>query len=154
MKMTDKDKIHEARSLIALYFEGLTTLGQERRLRELLSDPNLQDEEADQARAVMSFAAISQDTVPPVRNRRPLYAAIASVAASAAVIVLIASLFLKTSPAATDYLAYVDGQRIDNPEEVMLLVNADLSLLGEASEDVNDEIDGDLNALSSALNGL
>ncbi len=153
MNMTDINKTHEARSLIALYFEGLTTLGQEQRLRTLLADPELKGSEFDEARAVMSFAAISPDTIPQRRSRRPLYAAIASVAASAAIIVVLASLFARPI-AQPDYLAYVDGHRIDNQEEVMSIVNADLSLLGEASADISDDIDSDLNALSSAINGL
>ncbi len=151
--MNENHLTPEARSLIALYFEGLTTLEQERKLRALLADSSVSGPEADEARAVMSFAAMSPDVIPPQRSRHPMVAAIASAAATVVLLImLVCGLF--ASPEAPEYMAYIDGRPVDNHEEVISTIESDLSMLGEASENVSDEIDDNLNALSSALEEL
>lgn len=148
--MNQRNMTSETRSLIALYFEGLTSLEQEERLRRILADPDVKGPEADEARAVMSFAAMADDDIQQKRPLRPRIFAAASIAASVTVIALIGwNLFRNTS--APECMAYVDGKQIDDAEYVMALINEDLDMLGEASENVSEEIDDNLSAFSSAL---
>lgn len=152
--MNQENMTPEIRKLIQLYFEGLTSVEEERRLREALADPSVRGEEADEARAVMSFAAVSPDLSesPTVARRRPRHlSALLSAAASVAVVGLLCWNFSLREPQ-TQYMAYIDGRSTEDPEQVMKLINDDLSLLGEASEDVADEIDDNLSAFSSVIN--
>ena len=54
--MDNNEKI--LNQLIELYFEGMTTLEQERQLRSMLADGRFRSREADEARAVLGVSAI------------------------------------------------------------------------------------------------
>lgn len=152
--MNQENMTPEIRKLIQLYFEGLTSIEEERQLREALADPSVRGAEADEVRAVMSFAAVSPDQSesPTVARRPPRHlSALLSAAASVAVVGLLCWNFFLREPQ-TQYMAYIDGHSTEDPEQVMKLINDDLSLLGEASEDVADEIDDNLSAFSSVIN--
>lgn len=142
--------------LIQLYFDGETTLEQERELRAMLADPKVTGEEADEARAVISFAVSSpshaaSSTVKPPSRKPSRFMAAVSVAASVAVVAMVGyGLFHPRNNA--ECMAYVDGNVITDSEVVMEMVETDLSALGQASSDVSSDITDDLDAISSALN--
>ncbi len=128
--MNQENMTPEIRKLIQLYFEGLTSVEEERRLREALADSES----------------------PTVARRHPRHlSALLSAAAAVAVVGLLCWNFFLREPQ-TQYMAYIDGRSTEDPEQVMKLINDDLSLLGEASEDVADEIDDNLSAFSSVIN--
>lgn len=154
-------KTNEANRLIARYFDGLTSTAEERRLRQLLADAEVTGREADEARAVLSYAAMSGRTVsvataerqhPPVRR----WSAAASVAASIVAAATLGWWAFAGGGAAgdqsADCIAYVDGHRIDDPQQVRDIVDTELSLFGQASDAVADDITDDLNSISSAIN--
>lgn len=153
-------KTNEANRLIARYFDGLTSTAEERRLRQLLADAEVTGREADEARAVLSYAAMSGRTasVATAERQRPVrrWSTAASVAAS---IIAVATLgwwaFAGDGDAgdqSADCIAYVDGIRIDDPQQVRDIVDTELSLFGQASDAVADDITDDLNSISSAIN--
>lgn len=141
--------------LIQLYFDGETTLEQERELRALLADPKVTGEEADEARAVIGFAMSSPASAPAARKASPrkpshIMAAV-SVAASVAVVAMVGyGIFHPRHN--SECLAFVDGNMITDSEVVMEMVETDLSALGQASSDVSSDITDELDAISSAIN--
>ncbi len=143
----------DLQKLIDLYFNGLTTLEQEQRLRDILADPSVTAPGADDVRAVMSFAAMTPAESAQSDGRRvPLWLRVSSVAASAAVIAT-AGFFMLNRPSAADgCLAYVDGVRVEDAGRIKEIVDSDLKLFGEASGDVSSDIEDDLLELSAAMN--
>lgn len=141
--------------LIELYFDGLTTLEQEAELRQLLRDPSATSRQADEARAVMSYAMTTPHKSSDRKHHRP-----ARVASRAAAVIAVtaaagsALLLLHPGTNATEqgFIAYVDGVRIDNEARVMEIVNADLAILSEATGEMNDDMAEELSALSNAFN--
>ena len=63
--------MQEALELTARYFDGDTSLAEERRLRALLAEPGLMAEELDEARAVMGFVLFDK---PKDHGRRQAHA--------------------------------------------------------------------------------
>lgn len=135
-----KEDIH---ILIERYFEGETTLAEERRLRENL--PKMQGEslEIDEALAVMGYAA-SPDKDSVRRKRPALYRWIAAAASFALIMAAggIYTHYLKDSQKST-FMAYSGGVKIDR-EEAMQLIAAQMEEMSDASQDIKTVVEDDL----------
>ena len=145
--------------LIELYFDGLTSRAQEEELRRLAADPAIKGEAIDELRAVMSFSAMSpvKPELSATPNRKPIILRLTAWSAAAAVAIVVAvggwNAINGSRAGITDgCMAYVDGKPVDDPGEVMRMVDADLSALGEAANGLSEDIDCELGALSSAMN--
>lgn len=138
------------------YFAGLTSTAEEKELRELAARTADDNPTAAEVLAVMSFAAMSPKTemAEAAPRRRTNFRKIGSVAAAAAVAtgLLTLSMLRLNAHRDSDCLAYVDGRYTDNPTEVMAIMEADLSALGDAQESVDSEISSDLSIISDAIN--
>lgn len=136
--------------LIEKYFDATATLDEERQLRAMLADPAFDSAEADEARAVLSVSLVS----PPLRTERRLHRRFRplAVAASLAVLLALGATLLTSRVPEPDCVAYIGGQRVDNPDRVMEMVNADLSLLGSVQRETATDITNQFSELASAIN--
>lgn len=150
--MTDTKLLQqEAETLAQLYFEGETTLAQERRLGELLRDAGITGALANEARAVMSFAAMP--VAAPESGRSGFsWRAVVSVAASVACVATLGLGVLTIGSRSDDCIAYVDGHRIDNDSKVVEMMHAELALAADVSNEVDEDIVSELSVFSEVLN--
>lgn len=141
----NKSQLH---NLINLYFDGNTTLAQERELRNALSTiPDGYSPVADEARAVMGIISIASRH--PARRRSPLLRAAAILAA---VITAGALVYLNfTQTGCTSYLA--DNSSPTSSEEVALsIMQSQLSELNKASENMTVTIAEEWQGFSDVFN--
>lgn len=139
-------------NLINRYFDGDTTLQQERMLRQMLSQLDSPDELEREAMAVMGFSAAATVSSP----KRSSVSRSSIFRAAASIILLITAataLLTHTLPENHDRcVAYVDGQRISDTEEIHRLMMLNLSEMAEASENLDNEVALTLNDLSDFIN--
>lgn len=152
----DKDRLH---ILIERYFDGDTTLGEERGLRAVLLAlaPAERDQAAEEALAVMGYArmeaapaANAESGVSPVRWRRMLLRGGAA-AAVAAVLAVTAVLPRFAGDGGGECIAYVDGSRIVDEHAVMGIIDAQLGEMGEAADDVSRQMESDFSEIREAM---
>lgn len=151
--MFDNSSQSRADNLVDKYFSGLTSLGEEAELRRLLANEEITGEKADEARAVLSFASLSPEAAPIVRagkSRKPTRIFLSAATSVAVIIALGWSLSRNSSE--TNYMASIDGNLTTDPQEVMAIINADLSLLGDASADFSNDVNTELSDISKAIN--
>lgn len=134
-----KEDIH---ILIERYFEGETTLAEERRLRENLPGMMGKSPEIDEALAVMGYAAVP-DKNRTKRKRHKSYRWIA--AASLALILTAGGIYTHQvhSSQKSTFMAYSGGVKIDR-EEAMQLIAAQMEEMSDASQDIKTEVEDDL----------
>lgn len=136
--------------LIEKYFEGETTLAEERRLRENLPRMRGESPEIDEALAVMGYAAASdKDSVK--KKRKPSYRWVAAAASFALILTAggIYTHYLKDSQKST-FMAYSGGVKIDR-EEAMQLIAAQMEEMSDASQDIKTEVEDDLSDFRNIL---
>ncbi len=137
-------------TLLQRYYDGLTSLDEERRLRQLLSDPSLQGENIDGARAVIGYFATAHNASPATslrrRTSRSFRRSIIAVASSAAA----AAILLTVSHGNTrhDCMTYIGSALVNDHNTVMSHVAADLRDLAIADEAVAADIAADVSDLS------
>jgi len=135
MKITMKHKIlfSDADRLIERYYEGLTTVEEEKQLRDFLSQPNLPERfKPEQA----IFGYFNRKKQKPQFRILP-YVRWASVAAVVAFAVFSAHLF--TAENKVNY-AYIDGEKITNTQEIKSHALASLSDVSSKNNEVEDGI--------------
>lgn len=147
-----QDKIQQTITLLSrLYFDGLTTLEQERQLRRLLMDnPGIRTSEAEEARAVMSAIAVSHR---PAKQRRRLLPSFGFAAGTAAAVALLFVFITPTAAASGNDSCYSRTATavIDNPEQVKAMALADLKAVGAAASEVKSAVQADITTISSTL---
>lgn len=144
-------------TLINKYFDGETTVAEERQLREMLANPAYDSPEADEARATMAMidamAATAHRNVhlkPALhRPRHAFWSQCAKAAAVAVVITVGAIAIFKPSP---DCVAYAYGHRVDSPELALQFMMSDLEAVGAAQDAVQTQIAADFSAFANAMN--
>lgn len=144
--MTEKELLH----LIDLYFEGETTLEQERRLRRALPMSDSANPRVEEALAVMSLAAVdgierSRRAVRP--RRRPVWQPVAAAAVVAALLTV--GVWFGHAPR-SGYSSVIACVESTDPGVVMALMDAQLSDMGEASEVLADDIRADFALIGDA----
>lgn len=151
----EKEKLHK---LIQLYFDGETSLEEERSLlAQLLSMPP-GDALADEALAVMGFARCGntgkkrKSTV----SRHGIYKTTSVAAACVASAAVCVGLFAYFSRPVNSFyneecVAYVGGEKIENESEVMSLISDQLDEMSVASDAVEKEINDDLNDIREIM---
>lgn len=148
------DELHK---LIELYFEGRTTLQQERNLREVLASMSAPySPEVESALAVMGYASVMQPVAETrqIRNRRWMPAA----AAAVSLLVVVAITWMLTGSRALHEdnicVAYVGGVKISSTEQVMEMMNAELSSISTAQDGLDNELLEQREAFSEIFNDL
>lgn len=143
----------EAEILTARYFDGMTSLAEEERLRNLLRDPSLEGENLDEARAVMGFALMDPATGRRHNRSRRYYL---SVAAGIAAVFAVGSIMLFGTrhsdigmASQPRCMAYVGGQKVTDPEAVMMLVDDDLSEFSAALNETRQQVEVELSEFAA-----
>lgn len=136
-------------TLIERYFEGETTISEERWLRENLPRMRGESEEIDEVLAVIGYAA-APCKYKIKRKRLTYYQWIA--AASVALILTAGGIYshhLLASQEST-FMAYSGGVKIDR-EEAMQMIALQMKEMSEASEGIQIEVEDDLADFSNIL---
>lgn len=122
--------------LIERYFDGMTSLQEENAMRQVLAHCPWQSDAIDDAKVVMGyFSAHSKQHRQATRRAARLR--MTGLAASIAMLLAVGAyaLWQHQQPAGQDLcIAYVNGQAIDNDEEVMRLIEDDLNHINAASQ--------------------
>lgn len=150
--MKNDDSVHR---LIKLYFDGETTLAQERQLKELLARTTSEDSDIAEARAVLSVTA--RCAVPRRRARhRGAVRMIVTVAATFVLIALGTVGVLTRGDAKEDgqMIAYVNGHCVTDEEDVFAVMHEQLAPIGLAESSVNAEVEAQFDAIRDAFNQL
>lgn len=139
--------------LIERYFNGDTTVEEERMLLEELSHGTADTPEANEARAVLGFSLV-QPTTRRHGNRHISY-----LRAAASITILLATalagyLRFPDNHTEAECLAYINGERITDSEAVMGLMFEGLSNIADAAEESRTQTIGSLEELVSAMNQI
>lgn len=143
--------------LIARYFDGDTTVVEERTLlRELLNAGSLWPE-AREALAVMGYGHMAdRGKDSSGRNaadgRRPVVRNLWAAASVAAVALLLSWMSLRFDTGRhTECFAFVDGHKVNDNEMVMRIMSAQLGEMSQASGELADAVTEDWKELGEAL---
>ena len=109
-------------ALISSYFECTATDADERLLRHALAQCPWSGSDIDEARVAMGFASVGMELEQRSRH-----------AAGALVHVGLGS-------NAGECIAYVNGHKVTNQEQVMQMVRGNLSAVGEAHSDIDQSV--------------
>ena len=123
----------ELEELIGQYFEGETTIEEENAIRQALAHCLWSSDTIDEALFTMGYftAHSNQQRQSAVRTTRKLAIGIA---ASIAIILAVGGFALWHQQTNDLCIAYVNGETIHNDDEVMAMIQNDLSMIGDASQ--------------------
>lgn len=128
MKQNPKHTADYWAALIERYFEAQTTAEEEAALRRFLCSPQGSAPRYDEVRAVMGFLAVGhslhQRSAVRTARPKPLWHRVAGIAAS--VVLVIGFLVAGWHALSADkevYVAYVDGRKITDRDEVLRLMH-------------------------------
>ncbi|MDE6450665.1 MAG: hypothetical protein K2L41_11440 [Muribaculaceae bacterium] len=139
--------------LIERYFNGATTVEEERMLLDELSHNTANTPEANEARAVLGFSMVQPKTKHHGHRHISYIRAIASIAIF--LTTALAGYFLFTDNSTdTECLAYINGKKITDSEAVIGLMLEGLSNIADAAEESKAQTMGSLEELISAMNQL
>lgn len=131
--------------LIELYFEGMTSLRQERRLRRMLADPGLRSAEADEARAVLGASLMTPYTA---RAKHLLPAILWRTAAVLLITVSATAIYLGVNHtddvARSDCYAYVGTEVIHDQNQIMDMVRHQLADVSAAADQAGIDLENSL----------
>ena len=138
----------ELEQLIERYFDGMTTVEEEAALRHELAHCPWSSEDIDDARVVMGYFVTHckqqqrQHAMGSTRQR------IIGIAASIAIILAVGGYTLWHQQQSRDIcVAYVDGQVVQNDDQVMAMIADDLDKIDNAANAMTDQ----LSSLGEAL---
>ena len=148
--MTEKNLL----KLIDLYFEGETSVDQERELREALLDSESSDPRVEEALAVMTFAAEdgrrrAARAVAP--RRRKSRAAWPSLAAAAVALLLTVGVWTRHSTPAAPCTAVIACVETSDTDIALALMQSQLGDIAVASDNVSASIASDFASLGEAF---
>lgn len=137
-------------ALLQRYYDGMTSLDEEHLLRELLTDPSLQGEDIDGARAVIGYFTTERNastaTSLHYRTYRGYRRTIIAVASSIAAVAIL--LTVSHNNTRHNCMTYIGSAIVDDHNAVMSYVAADLRDLAIADETVAADIAADVSDLS------
>lgn len=143
-----EERLHQ---LLGRYYDGLTTLAEERALRRALARYEGADRDLTAARAVMAFAqAAGSSAAPRAQRRRGTLAAAASVAVAATIAAALWTALPHTGGESECY-AVIGGHRTDDSATALALMDSQLAAIGSASEAVDADVSSDLGLFGDFL---
>lgn len=155
--MTDKTTLY---ALIERYFDADMTPGEERELLGLLLDSDHSDPKVSEALAVMGYTRMIKKPAaqqPRRQSLRTLWRPVMTVAASVAVIaVLVAAMMISPGNPAlpADSYAYSGGEKIENLQQILSIVESQMNDMSEAQSDMLNEVSSDLDEMRGVMNEL
>lgn len=143
---------------IERYFEGELSVAEEHILLDSLLTCKELDSEELEVLAVMGYARIatSEGTVPKKTSSRGLHTQtrwmmkVAASVAVVAVLTVVVSMLFGTSHTSGCF-AYVGGERINDRELVMQMMTDQLNEMSEASVNITDQIERDMDDFRNAI---
>ena len=143
----NKEKIYNK---IDLYFEAQLSGEQERELLKTLLPLEGTDTAIDEALAVMLASRIP---MPAAESAGKPLRLILGIAASIALLIAIGMPLIRhaVSPHDTTMIAYVDGVKVDDHDEIMKIIENQLNDIGESSELFAQTVTTDLDDIREAL---
>ena len=129
----------ELEELIGRYFDGETTVQEEKSLREALADCTWNSETIDEARFTMGYFIAHKQRC----RRANIFARRISITAAASIALLLTigiGLLWHNSQQQNVCIAYVNGKVIHNEKEVMNLMASDLNDIGNASHGLAEQL--------------
>ncbi len=162
-------KEKDIKLLIEKYFEGATTLHEERALREALLKSGSDDPQIVEAKAVMAYVGMASSTLKTTdetediqhkdaqnsqllmksakknKMRRPSFPQPWSIAASIAVLIVCVAALLWFMPERSDYYTMIACVEDSSRDAAIDLIGSQLQALGEASDDVETDVLESLN---------
>ena len=149
----------ELHIMIDRYFDGDLSIEEENLLVNTLLSMTERDEKAEEALAVMSWthmpAEVMADskTEPSSRRQRKqlgLFYRI-SAAASIAAVVITTAILLFANEREPECYAYIDGELIENRQEVESLISSQLSDMRIASDETSRQVISELDDIREAI---
>ncbi len=144
--MKHKELYHK----IDRYFDGELSSHEERQLLKELLPLEGQDPLVDEALAVMLASRLPAKLSNRKRHPMRLMAGIA--AAVVAIFAIGVLIHYPTHSRNSGMIAYVGGEKVENPKEIMNIIDNQLSDIGESSEFFAQTVSADLDDICSALN--
>lgn len=146
MSINELQHIHQ---LIQRYFDAETTLTEERELRRLVAPlAGSKDPEIQEVRAVLGYLSAAPRKQKRSHSR---WVAIGSVAAAIAVVAIIGVKLIFGNDSPSECYAYVGIERITDRAAVEESILNDLEVISEASEDIDNDINTDLQLMRDAF---
>lgn len=143
----------ELHILIERYFDGDTSVTEERRLLDALLSHPPGDREVDEALAVMGFARV---VVPAEMTARRLFKRIMTAAAVVLLVISAAgAFFLTTSQSSapqSECYAYVGGERIEDKNQIESIMKIQMCDMGDAADEVEKQLAEDLGDFKGLFN--
>ncbi|MDE6379225.1 MAG: hypothetical protein K2L11_02035 [Muribaculaceae bacterium] len=143
----NKEKIYEK---IELYFEAQLSAEEERRLLKVLLPLEGSDPVIDDALAVMLASRIP---IPAAESAGKPFRLIFGIAASIALLIAIGIPLIRQAVSSRDsvMIAYVDGVKVEDHDEIMKIIDTQLNDIGESSELFAQTVTTDLDDIREAL---
>lgn len=136
------------KELVDRYFEGITTNDEEKTLKRFLATGEAVGEEFDELRAVMGYLAVGKQL-----KKRPAKVLRRKVVGWAAVAAVLLLLFIPLQRALTEEenicVAYVEGKRLTDSEQVMQLMKQTMQKVRAESE--TESVESQLNDIFDTL---
>lgn len=158
---TEKQLQARIERLADAYFEGETSLSEEKELRMILtSHPEIVTPEAEELRAILGlFAATRIQERPSVatsrkpRMRRVLEPVLAITTSAAATVAILIGLSSQNAQAADTDICFtrVGEITIENPQKVKDVALGEMKLIVEASEELSNSMAADFSLLREGL---
>lgn len=130
----------ELEKLIGQYFDGMTTIDEEKALRWTLAQCQWRSEVIDEARVVMGYFASHRQQ----HHRHKAWATgyrVIGIAASIAILLAVGTYALWHLQQPGDQcIAYVNGQVVQSDDQVMAMVADDLSRIDNAANVMTDQL--------------
>ncbi len=129
-------------ALISSYFECTATDADERLLRHALAQCPWMGSDVDEARVAMGFASVGMELERRARNARRRHVARRAAAAAVVAVAVVAGALVHVGlgSKSEECIAYVDGRKVTNQEQVMQMVRGNLNAVGEAHSDMDQSV--------------
>lgn len=141
--------------LIERYFAGETSLEEERLLKRMLASTSESSPDVEEAGAVMGFIVADGRRHGEGMPRRRWYLGAVEVAAAVAAVIGVGwgvARFAGSAPDVSEMLAYSGGERVDNPDDILRMVNEDFSCMIDANEYVSGSVSSDMDIFGEIIN--
>ncbi|MCM1033915.1 MAG: hypothetical protein NC405_09230 [Odoribacter sp.] len=140
--------------LLELYYDGSTTLEQERLLRRSLATYCGNDRELMAAKAIMSYTTVAAKRRQGARALSPAPLIWRAAAVMTVALTVAATVFfgLDQSSGKYDYRTIIACNITTDPEDALSLMQEQLETVGMAAGDVNNDIQLDFALISDAFN--
>lgn len=158
---TEKQLQERIERLADAYFEGETSLSEEKELRMILaSHPEIVTQEAEELRAILGLFAATRVQERPAattsrkpRMRRVLKPVLAITTSAAATVAILIGLSSQDAQAADTEVCFtrVGEITIENPQKVKDAALGEMRLIVEASEELNSSVAADFSLLREGL---